>query len=127
LLCWLRKWRPLTHAAQELRHVQLGYFENQQGRMRYPEYLEAGWPIGGGAVEGACKHLVTDRFKGTGMRWNLEDGEAAAARACSSPDAPATRSPTLCTAGSVPRTGSPSPGVGPPYPRITLDGKRGRG
>jgi len=24
---------------------------------------------------GACKHLATGRFKGTGMRWNLETAE----------------------------------------------------
>ena len=75
LLRWLQGWQPETAAAQEVRRVQLGYFENQQHRMRYPEYLRDGWPIGSGAVEGACKHLVTERFKGTGMRWNLETAE----------------------------------------------------
>lgn len=55
--------------------MQLGYFTNHQARLDYPTYLREGWPIGSGAVEGACKYLVTDRFKGTGMRWNLATAE----------------------------------------------------
>jgi len=36
--------------------------------MNYPAYLGKGLPSGGGAVEGACKHVANDRFRGTGMR-----------------------------------------------------------
>ena len=75
LLRWLRGWAPDSTAAHEVRRVQLGYFSKQEQRMQYPVYLEAGWPIGSGAVEGACKHLVTARFKGAGMRWNLATAE----------------------------------------------------
>lgn len=75
LLNDLRCWRPRTEAAREVRRRQLGYFEKQQERMWYPTYLKSGLPIGSGAVEGACKHLVGDRFKGTGMRWKLETAE----------------------------------------------------
>lgn len=75
LLRWLRAWQPTSPAAQEARRVQLGYFTKQEQRMHYPTYLQAGWPIGSGAVEGACKHLVTARFKGAGMRWNLATAE----------------------------------------------------
>lgn len=75
LLNDLRCWQPRTAAAREVRRQQLGYFENQKERMWYPTYLRMGLPIGSGAVEGACKHVVGDRFKGTGMRWNLETAE----------------------------------------------------
>jgi hypothetical protein len=54
-----------------VKRVQLAYFERQQARMQYPEYLRRGFPIGSGAVEGACKHGVADRFDGSGMRWKL--------------------------------------------------------
>ncbi len=37
--------------------------------MKYDEYLAAGYPIGSGVVEGACRHLVKDRMERTGMRW----------------------------------------------------------
>jgi len=75
LLRALREWQPPTAAAVELRRQQLGYFERNAHRMDYPTYLKQGLPIGSGAVEGACKHLVADRFKGAGMRWNPETAE----------------------------------------------------
>jgi hypothetical protein len=46
-----------------------GYFERNRDRMKYDEYLAAGYPIGSGVVEGACRHLVKDRMERTGMRW----------------------------------------------------------
>ena len=45
------------------------YFERNRDRMKYDEYLVAGYPIGSGVVEGACRHLVKDRLERTGMRW----------------------------------------------------------
>ena len=75
LLRQLRAWEPEGEAAQEVRRVQLAYFERQQERMRYPDYLRRGFPIGSGAVEGACKHVVADRFAGGGMRWKLETAD----------------------------------------------------
>ena len=51
--------------------MPLAYFQNQQERMRYADYLRRGFPLGSGAVEGACKHLVVDRFRGSGMHWKL--------------------------------------------------------
>src|SRR4051794_38096550 len=44
------------------------YFEWNRGRMKYDEYLAAGYPIGSGVAEGACRHLVKDRMERTGMR-----------------------------------------------------------
>jgi hypothetical protein len=71
LLAALRAWEPAGESAAEVKRVQLAYFERQQARMQYPEYLRRGFPIGSGAVEGACKHVVADRFDGGGMRWKL--------------------------------------------------------
>jgi hypothetical protein len=75
LLAWLRAWEPANEAAAAVRRQQLGYFEGQQTRMDYPTYLAAGLPIGSGAVEGACKHLVDDRFRGSGMHWQPATAE----------------------------------------------------
>jgi hypothetical protein len=75
LLRQLAAWAPPTEAAQEIRRQELGYFQNNRERMDYPRYLREGWPIGSGAVEGACKHLVSARFKQAGMRWKPETGE----------------------------------------------------
>jgi hypothetical protein len=48
-----------------------GYFEKHAPRMRYDEYLAAGYPIATGVIEGACRHLVKDRMERSGMRWRL--------------------------------------------------------
>lgn len=52
------------------------YFEANRGAMRYDEYLAAGYPIGSGVVEGACRHVVKDRLEQTGMRWHIEGAQA---------------------------------------------------
>jgi hypothetical protein len=53
-----------------------GYFEKHAHRMRYDEYLAAGYPIASGVIEGACRHLVKDRMERSGMRWRLEGAQA---------------------------------------------------
>jgi hypothetical protein len=75
LLIALQNWQPKTKAAREVRRVELGYFYNNRHRMQYPDYLRKGYPIATGAVEGACGHLVGDRFKGSGMRWKVPTAE----------------------------------------------------
>jgi hypothetical protein len=45
---------------------------NNREHMRYDAYLAAGYPIGSGVAEGACRHLVKDRLEQTGMRWTVE-------------------------------------------------------
>jgi hypothetical protein len=46
-----------------------GYFKKNQERMHYDEYLEQGYPIASGVIEGACRHLVKDRMERPGMHW----------------------------------------------------------
>lgn len=53
-----------------------GYFEKHAHRMRYDEYLAAGYPIASGVIEGACRHLVKDRMERSGMRWRLAGAQA---------------------------------------------------
>jgi hypothetical protein len=48
------------------------YLATHAARMRYDEYLSAGYPIASGVIEGACRHLVKDRMERSGMRWSLE-------------------------------------------------------
>ena len=48
-----------------------GYFQTNQHRMQYDEYLRQGYPIATGVIEGACRHLVKDRMERSGMRWSL--------------------------------------------------------
>ena len=53
-----------------LTHVH-AYLCRNRPFMDYQRYLALGWPIGTGVVEGACRHLVKDRFEQAGMRWSL--------------------------------------------------------
>jgi hypothetical protein len=52
------------------------YLEANLERMRYDEYLKAGYPIATGAVEGACRHLVKDRMERAGMHWTVPGAQA---------------------------------------------------
>jgi len=54
----------------------IGYYENNRQHMRYDEYLAAGYPIGSGVAEGACRHVVKDRLEQTGMRWTVGGAQA---------------------------------------------------
>ena len=56
--------------------TQLTYFRNQRHRMHYAEYLRAGLPIASGVIEAACKTLVTQRLKQSGMAWTPSGGQA---------------------------------------------------
>jgi len=56
--------------------TQLTYFRNQRHRMHYAEYLRAGLPIASGVMEAACKTLVTQRLKQSGMAWTQTGGQA---------------------------------------------------
>ena len=51
------------------------YFERNRDRMKYDEYLKAGYPIGSGVVEGACRHLVKDRMERLECSWIRPDAE----------------------------------------------------
>ncbi len=54
----------------------LTYFAVRCDYMKYDEYLAAGYPIGSGVVEGACRHLVKDRMELAGMRWRIAGAQA---------------------------------------------------
>ena len=52
------------------------YFRNNADRMHYDQYLQAGYPIASGVIEGACRHVVCDRMERSGMRWVIAGAEA---------------------------------------------------
>ncbi len=68
--------RELKGARRKTVREVTGYFERNRARMKYDEYLAAGYPIGSGVVEGACRHLVKDRLERTGMRWQPDGAQA---------------------------------------------------
>jgi hypothetical protein len=53
-----------------------GYLLKYAQYMRYADYLDQGFPIATGVIEGGCRYLVKDRMDITGARWGLEGAEA---------------------------------------------------
>ena len=70
------KTHPLKGSKRTTVQAAINYMRNQQEHMKYDEYLAAGYPIGSGVVEGACRHLVKDRLEETGMRWTVAGAQA---------------------------------------------------
>jgi hypothetical protein len=46
------------------------YLRTHLQHLQYRAFKKQGLPIGSGMVESACKWLITQRFKGVGMRWS---------------------------------------------------------
>lgn len=70
----LAAWQALDQtgwsaAQRECYRQQEQYVRNNVHRMDYPTYRARGWMIGSGPVEAACKLVIGQRLKGTGMRW----------------------------------------------------------
>ena len=71
-LVYLRSKHPNTERIAQV----LGYFRGNRHRMGYADAKAKGLPIGSGVVEAACKTLVTERLKRSGMRWEARGGQA---------------------------------------------------
>jgi hypothetical protein len=71
-LCRLRMRYPRRQAI----HTALSYFRDHRHRMRYADLRAQNLPIGSGVVEAACKTLVSQRLKRSGMRWRMAGGQA---------------------------------------------------
>lgn len=56
------------------------YFTNNAERMRYDQFRAAGYLIGSGTVESACKQIVSQRLKQPGAQWHV-DGAVKTAKA----------------------------------------------
>lgn len=66
---------PRSQARQVLQQVA-GYLRRNQAHMDYATYLQRGWPIGTGVIEGVCRHLIKDRMELSGMRWTKTGANA---------------------------------------------------
>lgn len=63
-------------ATRKMIDQQIKYFQRGKDRMRYADLRDRGLPIGSGVVEAACKTLVTQRLKRSGMSWREPGGQA---------------------------------------------------
>lgn len=62
----------LTKLARATIERSVAYMEANEDRMDYPAALAAGYMIGSGVTEAACKTVVKARLCGSGMRWYEE-------------------------------------------------------
>ena len=64
------------HPRKEVVKRELAYFRKNKKRMNYADLKAKGFMIGSGVVEAACKTLVTQRLKQSGMRWSVPGAQA---------------------------------------------------
>ena len=62
-----------SESALEVDRPVRPYVSNHGDRMDYPRYVASGWQIGSGHIEAACRTVVNERLKRSGMGWG-EDG-----------------------------------------------------
>ena len=68
--------RKLSKKKTEKLRKICNYLKKNQDRMHYHQYLEKGYPIASGVIEGACRHFVKDRMERAGMRWTIKGAQA---------------------------------------------------
>lgn len=69
-------WETGTKEQTEVKERVVRYLRGHERRMKYGSYREAGYHIGSGVAEAACKNVVQARLKGVGMRWGEAGAEA---------------------------------------------------
>lgn len=78
----LRHLCPRTAPLPEAVRPLLSYLFHHRHRMDYERFRQAGYPVGSGSTESACKVVVQERMKQAGMRWNRESAQAMLALRC---------------------------------------------
>ncbi len=68
--------RELSGKKREAVDTCADYLLNRQSFLRYDLFLQQGFPIATGVIEGACRHLIKDRMDLTGARWRLKSAES---------------------------------------------------
>jgi len=68
--------KKLTAKQREPVDTCATYLKNKAPYLKYDRYLDLGFPIATGVIEGACRHLVKDRMDITGAKWRLASAEA---------------------------------------------------
>ena len=83
---WEGRVEEVIHACENLAlncaaaKQEAAYFTHNEPRMHYQKFRSAGYLIGSGTVESACKQIVTQRLKKPGAQWNV-DGAVQTAKA----------------------------------------------
>lgn len=76
LLRAMKRRKPKSEEAREALRLEYRYFKRYRKYMNYPAYRARGMMIGSGPVESACKMIVGQRLKQSGMRWTQGGADA---------------------------------------------------
>ncbi len=83
---WQGQVQEVIRVCQELVPAQpkvapeIAYFVNNEPRMDYARFRAAGYAIGSGTIESACKQIVGQRLRKSGAQWTV-DGAVRTAKA----------------------------------------------
>lgn len=64
------------HPRKKKLATELAYFRRHRHHMQYRTWQDEGLPVGSGVVEAACKTLVAQRLKLSGMQWGDRGAQA---------------------------------------------------
>lgn len=70
-----RETTKVTKVQHKAIATQVTFFKRNKQRMHYADFVQAGFPIGSGPVEAACKTVIKARMCCAGMRWNIARGQ----------------------------------------------------
>lgn len=73
-----------TTASESQKKVrkEINYLEKNKDRMRYASYRAQGLFVGSGVIEAACKSVIGQRLKQSGMKWSLRGANAIISLRC---------------------------------------------
>jgi hypothetical protein len=72
----LIEWRsPLRGGKRKAADALIGYVAPRHEMINYDQCQEHGWDVGSGPMESMCG-VTTDRIKGRGRRWDIDNAEA---------------------------------------------------
>jgi len=66
----------------EILRIEADYFERNAERMRYPAFRHQNLFVGSGVIEAACKAVIAQRLKLSGMFWTVRGANAIIALRC---------------------------------------------
>ena len=81
-ICRAARAYPLEGIKKDELGTALGYFENNAPRMRYHWFRQCGLFVGSGVVEAACKTVIGQRLKLSGMHWTTAGADAITTLRC---------------------------------------------
>ena len=73
---------PLGSDLAEQLRTEADYFERNAERMRYPEFRKQKLFVGSGVIEAACRTVIGQRLKLSGMFWTVRGANAIIALRC---------------------------------------------